>query len=1844
MSGGARVVAQSPAVWQFENVAEENLIPGCVFGMTLAGFEYGPDGRPVLAWREENECGGKPRVHWTRQGADGWSQTEFLSARRYQGGAEGDYAHQLALRKSDGNPFFIYADVGPFNDVNTYRDDLSAYAAGIPSSTILEALVGPAQCAGLNYSLAFGPSDLTPQWSTGLANCSGGGPIRINGETLDATVFNPRGSLAVGTDGTRHLLWINDRNVFYTRWPASAPLEAPQQLFTDNTSNNGEGRIAIDAAGTLHAIVRGPDISADWDLGAIVYLTSTDGGTTWSPWEYVDPHDDPAVQSPWNGNTDMSLAVDADGVPAVTFWRWNSELWYARRDGPGGTWTQQPVMALPIVNPVRGNQLRFDPDGNPVIAFYDPVIRMMRLARPVPQGVVVPVDVAVTVSAAPAVLPSGAATTFTLSVTNKGTTNLDRIVLTNRLPDGATSVGASPAPDADGRWTFALTSGASKTFTISAIAPFTEGWSFDVASVATDVADDHPHDNAATAGLLVRSDQCYVPHDASSGLTGWWRGDGSAVNGVTGQPDGTAAAGVSYGPAAVGDGFTFNGTTGAVFVYHDDDNFYYPVDGSFTVQAYIKTTSPDGHIATRYECRSFGCGPTAWFLSLDGSGHLAAYVRDRNDQFIDFKGTHVINDGVFHHVALVLDRANAEARLYVDGVVDAATPFTIGTINDSNGPNTPVVIGAYMDFFGRTSGLFNGVIDEAAIYNRALSASEISAVSAAPSLPACTNVDPPSGTDASPIRNGIPESRSQFDGVGMILPSATHEACTATLISPFVVLTAAHCLRDDSPDPVFEFSLGAGRTARVTDIRVHPLFNTVDGIDLAFDVALASLDRAGAASWTDIIPATLRADPPVPVVEATAIGFGETSAGAGSGRRVSGTLLVTSYVDGENANGPVPDAFLEVNSGSADQMFCPEGAGGPLFYEDQVVGVASFRYVETCPEAGPGYYVNVSRVADWIEVTADDLQNRPPTAVDDHAELTFTTGSVDVFVLENDTDPDGDTLLAEAIVTEPQHGQVTLFTPQLARYRADYSYAGLDTFSYRVRDGHGGTSIATVTISTPPQQTVDLSLVVSSPVPTEVGIPQVTITVSNAGPLTATNVVVQGSTLDGNFPQAGIVDPSGGDNCLIEDQHWACTLDSIAPGTQRSLQAYVVPLTENARVFDTTYWVTSDQIDLDLANNQALLQIVVPEEPTPIRNGTPESRSQFDGVGMILPSATHGACTATLIGPSLVLTAAQCLRDDSLDPVFEFSLGAGRTARVTDIRVHPLFNTVDGLNLVFDVALASLDQAVTASWTNIIPATLRADLLSPVVEATAIGFGETSAGAGSGRRVSGTLLVTSYINGEDVNGPVPDAFLEVNPGSADQMFCQTGVGGPLFYNDQVVGVASFRFVETCAEAGPGYYINLGRVADWIHATADALVNHPPIASDVNLTTQNDVPITVEINGTDPDGDQLTAELVGNGAAGGQVTQTGPMSFLFTPDPAFTGRAFFFYRLRDAESFSIAATVNIDVTPPPIVHVDVVERITVSDAVLATPSVMITVAETIHVDDGVTVRPAVMIDVIEPVHVIDSIATAVGNTPVGNNVTVPAIGPQPGVSPISVTFPSVTQPGDTTYFTQQNAFPPPDGFRYGTPPLTFDISTTADYTAPIHVCVNYGAALYLNPKAIRLFHYEGGVWVDRTVSLNTQSHIVCADVSSLSPFALAEPEDLEGRISGGGELTAGDKELRFTFHIEERQIGVERGALALTIRTPKSGNKKAERDEFESKDIDAINFWADSAVFKGTGTWNGTHGYTFEAFAADAGEPGRGRDQLEITIRDAQGAVVATANGVLTGGNIQSKRLRQEQRR
>jgi PKD repeat protein len=89
--------------------------------------------------------------------------------------------------------------------------------------------------------------------------------------------------------------------------------------------------------------------------------------------------------------------------------------------------------------------------------------------------------------------------------------------------------------------------------------------------------------------------------------------------------------------------------------------------------------------------------------------------------------------------------------------------------------------------------------------------------------------------------------------------------------------------------------------------------------------------------------------------------------------------------------------------------------------------------------------------------------NEAPTANND-SDSTNEDTAVDVAVLFNDSDPDGDALDVTT-VGNPSNGSTSINGNDTIRYVPDANYHGADSFTYSVSDGNGGSDSATVSMT-----------------------------------------------------------------------------------------------------------------------------------------------------------------------------------------------------------------------------------------------------------------------------------------------------------------------------------------------------------------------------------------------------------------------------------------------------------------------------------------------------------------------------------------------------------------------------------------------------------------------------------------------------------------------------------------------------------------------------------------------------------------------------------------------------------
>jgi trimeric autotransporter adhesin len=128
-----------------------------------------------------------------------------------------------------------------------------------------------------------------------------------------------------------------------------------------------------------------------------------------------------------------------------------------------------------------------------------------------------------------------------------------------------------------------------------------------------------------------------------------------------------------------------------------------------------------------------------------------------------------------------------------------------------------------------------------------------------------------------------------------------------------------------------------------------------------------------------------------------------------------------------------------------------------------------------------------------------------------------------------------------------------------------------------------------------------------------------------------------------------------------------------------------------------------------------------------------------------------------------------------------------------------------------------------------------------------------------------------------------------------------------------------------------------------------------------------------------------------------------------------------------------------------------------------------------------------------------------NTMAGQQVEVQPVNRTGNTTPVQIVFNAVQNPGVTSLTISRSGPALPSGFRSGSPPLYYEISSTAAYNGQISICIDYSGTEYRKEQELRLYHYENGTWVDCTSDLNTTTNRICGMTQSLSPFAILQPE-------------------------------------------------------------------------------------------------------------------------------------------
>lgn len=255
----------------------------------------------------------------------------------------------------------------------------------------------------------------------------------------------------------------------------------------------------------------------------------------------------------------------------------------------------------------------------------------------------------------------------------------------------------------------------------------------------------------------------------------------------------TAGATGRYGDALQFDGGDYLDTGSAVLELGKHD---------FTISAWVKTTGTKMAIVTKSDGdSSWESGEKSFYLNETGRPTFVGW----GNSYI--RSTVAVNDGQWHHVAVVWDYAGSGSagtgRMYVDGA-DVSTNVSY-TANNNDGATHTFRIAHSNQNVNEAQNNFNGTLDEVVAFSSALSANEIVELVGGRYNPADLVVVP----DATLTYQAVVTNTHATQGSDGLL-SADTQFAEPEIVDPQLFL------RFEDEDQILSFINGVGDSATAT--------------------------------------------------------------------------------------------------------------------------------------------------------------------------------------------------------------------------------------------------------------------------------------------------------------------------------------------------------------------------------------------------------------------------------------------------------------------------------------------------------------------------------------------------------------------------------------------------------------------------------------------------------------------------------------------------------------------------------------------------------------------------------------------------------------------------------------------------------------------------------------------------------------------------------------------------------------------------------------------------------------------------------------------------------------------
>ncbi len=562
--------------------------------------------------------------------------------------------------------------------------------------------------------------------------------------------------------------------------------------------------------------------------------------------------------------------------------------------------------------------------------------------------------------------------------------------------------------------------------------------------------------------------------------------------------------------------------------------------------------------------------------------------------------------------------------------------------------------------------------------------------------------------------------------------------------------------------------------------------------------------------------------------------------------------------------------------------------------------------------------------------------NPPPVAVADSA-TTAEDVAVNIAVLPNDSDPDGDPLTVT--LASAGNGTVVIRPDGTIDYAPNANFNGTDTITYTISDGNGGTATATVTVVVSP---------VNDP-------PVAMNDATSTGEDTPVTIAVLANDRDIDGNPLTVTAATSPDGTVVINTDGTITFRPNPDFNGVATITYTISDGQGGTATASATVVVNPVNDPPVATNDS----ATTSEDAPVTVAVLANDSDVDGDALTITTATSPDGQVT-INPNGTITFTPNPNFNGPTTIsYTISDGNGGTSTATvtlsvaAVNDPPVANPSSAVTnedipatltpLANDTDLDGNPLTVTAASAANGTVTINADgTLRYVPNANFNGTDTVTYTISDGQGGTATSTITVTVNpvndlpvaGNDSattpeDAPVTIAVL-ANDTDADgnplAVTAATSPNGTVVINPD----GTITFTPNPNFNGPTtitYTISDGQGGTTTATVAVTVtpVNDPPVARPDSATTPEDTPVVIAPLGNDSDLDGNPLTITGATSPNGTVTINPDGTVTFTPNADFNGPTTITYTISDGQGGTTTATIAVTVTPvndPPVARNDV----------------------------------------------------------------------------------------------------------------------------------------------------------------------------------------------------------------------------------------------------------------------------------------------------------------------------------